>query len=53
MTSATVILLYLVFAATLARALLVQAKVLPPSCARCGYRLERRALGERVCRCGH
>jgi hypothetical protein len=36
----------------LARAVLVYAHVLPPTCALCGLRLERRALGERVCRCG-
>jgi uncharacterized Zn finger protein (UPF0148 family) len=40
--------------ATLMRALLVKARVLPATCARCGLPLERRALGERVCRCdGH
>ena len=30
----------------------VAAKVVPPSCARCGVQLERRQLGEPVCRCG-
>jgi hypothetical protein len=48
----TVVLMELVFAITLMRALLVAARVVPPSCARCGVQLERRALGERVCRCG-
>jgi hypothetical protein len=39
---------------TLMRALLVRARLLPPTCARCGLTFERRALGERVCRCaGH
>jgi len=42
---------YLAFAATLMRALLVRAEVLPPTCARCGLRYERRHLGEHVCRC--
>lgn len=42
---------YLVFWTTLMRALLVRAQVLPPSCAHCGLPFERRALGERVCRC--
>ena len=49
----TVLLLEALFAVTLMRGLLVAAKVLPPSCARCGVQLERRALGEPVCRCGH
>jgi hypothetical protein len=48
----TIVLMELVFAITLMRALLVAARVLPPSCARCGVQLERRALGERICRCG-
>jgi hypothetical protein len=48
----TVLLIEAFFAATLMRGLLVAAKVLPPSCARCGVQLERRALGEPVCRCG-
>ena len=47
----TVVLLEALFAVTLMRGLLVAAKVLPPSCARCGVQLERRALGEPVCRC--
>jgi hypothetical protein len=47
----TIVLIEFVFAATLMRSLLVAAKVLPPSCGRCGVQLERRALGEPVCRC--
>jgi hypothetical protein len=43
--------LYLVLWATLMRALLVKARVLPPTCARCGLAYERRALGETVCSC--
>lgn len=42
---------YLVFAATLLRALLVRAKLVPPLCGRCGLAFERRYLGERVCSC--
>jgi hypothetical protein len=42
---------YVFLWATLMRALLVKARVLPPTCARCGLPYERRALGERVCRC--
>lgn len=44
---------YILLWATLMRALLVRARVLPPTCARCGRRYERRALGERVCTCNH
>lgn len=47
----TIVLLEVVFALTLMRGLLVAAKVLPPSCGRCGVQFERRALGEPVCRC--
>ena len=38
--------------ATVARAMLVHVQKLPPTCARCGLRYERRRLGETVCRCG-
>jgi uncharacterized Zn finger protein (UPF0148 family) len=37
--------------ATLFRGLLVAARMLPPSCARCGMLLERRELGESICQC--
>jgi len=43
---------YLALAASLLRSMLVAAEKLPPSCARCGVQVERRRLGERVCRCG-
>ena len=36
----------------LMRALLVRARVLAPTCSRCGLKLERARLGERVCGCG-
>ena len=39
------VLPYLVVFATVAQALLVSAKVLPPSCARCGLPLERAPTG--------
>ena len=42
-------LLYLFLWATLMRALLVKARVLPATCTRCGLAFERRALGEAVC----
>jgi hypothetical protein len=48
----TTVLVELIVVLTLMRALLVAAKVVPRSCARCGVQLERRALGEPVCRCG-
>ncbi len=44
---AVVVLVWIV----LMRALLVSAKVVPPSCRRCGLQLERRRLGDRVCSC--
>jgi hypothetical protein len=47
-----IVLMELVFGVTLIQALLVAARVVPPSCAQCGVQLERRALGEPVCRCG-
>jgi hypothetical protein len=37
----------------LMRALLVRARVLGPTCSRCGLKLERDRVGERVCACGH
>jgi hypothetical protein len=45
------LLLYVLLWGTLMRTLLVRANFLPPTCARCGLRFERRALGEPVCRC--
>jgi hypothetical protein len=48
------VLALVLFWATLMRALFVKADLLPATCARCGLRFERRAMGERVCRCdGH
>jgi hypothetical protein len=42
---------YVLLWATLMRALLVKARVLPPTCARCGLRFERGMLGEAICSC--
>ena len=42
---------FVLFWATLMRALFVKARLLPPTCARCGLPFERRALGERICGC--
>jgi hypothetical protein len=36
---------------TVARAVLVFAQKLPPTCRDCGMKLERRYLGEPVCSC--
>jgi len=44
---------YFVLWATLMRGLLVAAKILPPTCGRCGLNFERRSLGDPVCRCAH
>ncbi|MGH3020597.1 MAG: hypothetical protein ACRDNR_10620 [Gaiellaceae bacterium] len=38
--------------AIVARGVLVYAQVLPPTCGSCNHKLERRYLGEPVCRCG-
>jgi hypothetical protein len=43
------VVFYLFLWATLMRALLVKAQILPATCARCGLAFERRALGEAVC----
>jgi len=51
--SGTYLIAYALLWATLMRALLVKASVLPATCARCGLRFERRALGETVCACHH
>ena len=45
------VILYLFLWLTLMRALLVKARVLPATWARCGLAFERRALGETVCSC--
>jgi predicted Zn-ribbon and HTH transcriptional regulator len=47
----SLVLPYFVLWATLMKALLVKANIVPPSCARCGHTFERRELGEPVCRC--
>jgi hypothetical protein len=49
--SGPILIAYALLWATLMRTLLVKARVLPPTCARCGLPFERRALGERVCTC--
>jgi hypothetical protein len=49
--SGPILILYVLLWATLMRALLVKARVLPPTCARCGLTYERKTLGARVCRC--
>ncbi|MES1246441.1 MAG: hypothetical protein ABUS54_02055 [Actinomycetota bacterium] len=49
--SAPLVIVFVLFWATLMRALFVKADLLPATCARCGLRFERRSLGEPVCRC--
>jgi hypothetical protein len=53
MNSPLLVITYLAFWMTMMRALFVRADLLPPTCGRCGLRLERRALGEPVCSCRH
>jgi hypothetical protein len=43
---------YAAFWATLVRALLVAARLIPDSCRRCGLLFERRELGQSICSCG-
>jgi hypothetical protein len=45
------VLPYFVLWASLMRALLVKANIVPASCGRCGRKFERRELGEPVCSC--
>jgi hypothetical protein len=42
---------YAILWATLMRALLVKARLLPATCTRCGLRYERSELGQPVCSC--
>jgi len=49
--SSSLLLPYLVLMATLMRALAVKARIASPTCGRCALPLERRELGESVCRC--
>jgi len=42
---------FVLFWATLMRALFVKAQILPGTCGRCGLPHERRGLGQPVCRC--
>jgi len=51
--SGAALLVYVLLWATLMRALLVRARILPATCSRCGLRFERAALGDDICRGGH
>jgi hypothetical protein len=51
--STTLIIPWFAFWVAMMRALFVHARLLPPTCARCGLRYERHALGETVCSCAH
>ena len=50
--SGPLIVAYVLLWAALMRALLVRAKLVRPTCARCGLPFERRRLGDPICRCG-
>jgi hypothetical protein len=50
--SVTLLAPYAMLWLVLMRALLVRARVLAPTCSRCGLKLERQALGDRICGCG-
>jgi len=50
--SGQLLLPYMALWASLLRALLVQARIAPPLCGRCGRKLERSQLGETICN-GH
>jgi hypothetical protein len=50
--SVTLIAPYAMLWLVLMRALLVRARVLAPMCSRCGLKLERDRLGDRICACG-
>jgi hypothetical protein len=45
------LLAYAALWATLLKALLVRARLIPQSCTRCGRLFERRELGQPVCGC--
>jgi len=49
--TAQLVLAYAVLWATLFKALLARARVIPPECARCGLVVERHELGQQICRC--
>lgn len=42
---------YILLWTVLLKALLSRARVIPQQCARCGFLLERRELGQPVCTC--
>ena len=45
------LLAYGVLWATLLKALFVRARLIPPTCTRCGYAYERSELGQQICSC--
>jgi hypothetical protein len=47
----TVVILLFALGAALTRSMLVQTGFVSASCGRCGFPLERRNLGDPVCRC--
>jgi hypothetical protein len=51
LASPLVAVAFVFFCAALVRGLAVQVRLAAPLCGRCGHALERRSLGEPVCRC--
>jgi hypothetical protein len=49
--SGMIVATFVIFAATLTRALLVHARIAPPTCAHCGLPRERQRLGDPRCKC--
>jgi hypothetical protein len=49
--TAQLVVAYAVLWATLFKALLSRARVIPAECARCGRLYERRELGQQICSC--
>jgi len=49
--TAQLVVSYAALWATLFKALLARARVIPAECARCGLLFERQELGQPVCRC--
>jgi hypothetical protein len=49
--TAQLVVAYAVLWATLFKALLARARVIPPECPRCGRLFERRELGQQICSC--
>jgi hypothetical protein len=51
LTSPFLAVAFVFFCAILVRGLAVQGRLAAPLCGRCGHALERKTMGEPVCRC--